>query len=76
MRGQIDALRSRMRKVSKLVSGDEMDVYRRQSRNLGQGIKLQLEWLCASAAVTIDGSEVNDDVVRMRADGRTSWRKA
>ena len=51
------ALRSRMHKVSKLVSGNEMDVYRRRSRNRGQGIKLQLEWLCASAAVTIDGSE-------------------
>ena len=57
MRGRIEALRSRMRKVSKLVSGDEMDVYRRQSRNLDQGIKLQLEWLCASAADTIDGSQ-------------------
>ena len=57
MRGRIEALRSPMHEVSKLVSGDEINVYRRQSRNLDQGIKLQLEWQCASAAVTIDGSE-------------------
>ena len=74
MRRRIEALRSRMRKVSKLVSGMKWMIIGGSRAMLVKGSNCSLN--CCVQVQQSPSMVVNDDVVRMRADGRTSWRKA